>query len=30
VHDNLMWAIVDVLGDAVTAEVAAAWDRSTG
>ena len=27
VHDNLMWAIVDVLGDAVTAEVAAAWDE---
>src|SRR3954451_21682570 len=26
VHDNLMWAIVDVLGDAVTPEVAAAWD----
>jgi nitric oxide dioxygenase len=25
VHDNLMWAIVDVLGDAVTARVAAAW-----
>ncbi|MDT0352878.1 globin domain-containing protein [Pseudonocardia charpentierae] len=25
VHDNLMWAIVDVLGDAVTPEVAAAW-----
>ena len=22
-----MWAIVDVLGDAVTAEVAAAWDE---
>jgi nitric oxide dioxygenase len=27
VHDNLMWAIGDVLGDAVTAEVAAAWDE---
>lgn len=27
VHDSLMWAIVDVLGDAVTAEVAAAWDE---
>jgi nitric oxide dioxygenase len=27
VHDNLMWAIVDVLGDAVTADVAAAWDE---
>jgi nitric oxide dioxygenase len=27
VHDNLFWAIVDVLGDAVTAEVAAAWDE---
>ena len=27
VHDNLMWAIVDVLGAAVTAEVAAAWDE---
>ena len=27
VHDNLMWAIVDVLGDAVTPEVAAAWDE---
>jgi nitric oxide dioxygenase len=27
VHDNLMWAIVDVLGGAVTAEVAAAWDE---
>lgn len=27
VHDNLMWAIVDVLGEAVTAEVAAAWDE---
>lgn len=27
VHDHLMWAIVDVLGDAVTAEVAAAWDE---
>jgi nitric oxide dioxygenase len=26
VHDNLMWAIVDVLGDAVTPGVAAAWD----
>lgn len=27
VHDHLMWAIVDVLGDAVTGEVAAAWDE---
>jgi nitric oxide dioxygenase len=27
VRDNLMWAIADVLGDAVTAEVAAAWDE---
>jgi nitric oxide dioxygenase len=27
VHDNLMWAIVDVLGDAVSPEVAAAWDE---
>jgi nitric oxide dioxygenase len=27
VRDNLMWAIVDVLGDAVTPEVAAAWDE---
>jgi nitric oxide dioxygenase len=27
VHDHLFWAIVDVLGDAVTAEVAAAWDE---
>lgn len=27
VHDNLMWAIVDVLGDAVTPDVAAAWDE---
>jgi nitric oxide dioxygenase len=27
VHDNLMWAIVDVLGDAVTPEVSAAWDE---
>jgi nitric oxide dioxygenase len=27
VHDNLMWAIVDVLGDAVTPEVASAWDE---
>lgn len=25
VHDNLMWAIGDVLGDAVTPEIAAAW-----
>src|SRR3954464_701538 len=25
VHDNLFWAIADVLGDAVTPEVAAAW-----
>jgi len=27
VYDNLFWAIVDVLGDAVTPEVAAAWDE---
>jgi nitric oxide dioxygenase len=27
VHDNLFWAISDVLGDAVTPEVAAAWDE---
>src|SRR5688500_18195940 len=27
VHDNLFWAIVDVLGDAVTPEVAAAGDE---
>ncbi|GAA3377693.1 FAD-binding oxidoreductase [Streptomyces sannanensis] len=27
VHDNLMWSIADVLGDAVTPEVAAAWDE---
>jgi len=27
VHDNLMGAIVDVLGDAVTPEVAGAWDE---
>jgi nitric oxide dioxygenase len=27
VRDNLMWAIVDVLGDAVTPEVAGAWDE---
>src|SRR3954469_15946269 len=27
VHDNLMWAIGDVLGEAVTLEVAAAWDE---
>jgi len=27
VHDALFWAIVDVLGDAVTPEVAAAWDE---
>jgi nitric oxide dioxygenase len=27
VHDHLMWAIVDVLGGAVTPEVAAAWDE---
>jgi nitric oxide dioxygenase len=27
VHDNLFWAIADVLGDAVTHEVAAAWDE---
>lgn len=27
VHDNLFWAIADVLGDAVTPEVAAAWEE---
>jgi nitric oxide dioxygenase len=27
VHDNLFWAIADVLGDGVTPEVAAAWDE---
>ena len=27
VHDNLFWAIADVLGDAVTPEVAAAWNE---
>ncbi|MEU6244585.1 globin domain-containing protein [Streptomyces sp. NPDC047024] len=27
VHDHLMWAIGDVLGEAVTPEVAAAWDE---
>ncbi len=27
VHDNLFWAIVDVLGDAVTPEVVDAWDE---
>jgi nitric oxide dioxygenase len=27
VHDNLMWAVGDVLGDAVTPEVAAAWSE---
>lgn len=27
VHDNLFWAIVNVLGDAVTPEVAAAWEE---
>ncbi|MEU7405411.1 MULTISPECIES: globin domain-containing protein [unclassified Streptomyces] len=27
VHDHLMWEIGDVLGDAVTDEVAAAWDE---
>ena len=27
VHDHLMWAIVDVLGESVTEEVAAAWDE---
>ncbi|MFF7191553.1 FAD-binding oxidoreductase [Streptomyces sp. NPDC008222] len=27
VHDYLMWAIAEVLGDAVTPEVAAAWDE---
>jgi nitric oxide dioxygenase len=27
VHEHLFWAIADVLGEAVTAEVAAAWDE---
>jgi nitric oxide dioxygenase len=27
VHENLFWAIADVLGDAVTPAVAAAWDE---
>jgi nitric oxide dioxygenase len=27
VHEHLFWAIADVLGDAVTPEVAAAWDE---
>jgi nitric oxide dioxygenase len=27
VHDNLMWAIAEVLGDAVTPTIAAAWDE---
>ncbi len=27
VHENLFWAIVDVLGEAVTPDVAAAWDE---
>ena len=27
VHDHLFWAIADVLGDAVTPEVAAGWDE---
>ncbi|MEU4560680.1 globin domain-containing protein [Actinoplanes sp. NPDC023936] len=27
VHEHLMWAVADVLGDAVTPEVAAAWDE---
>lgn len=27
VHEHLMWAIGDVLGDAVTPQVAAAWDE---
>ena len=27
VHDNLFWAIADVLGEAVTPEIAAAWDE---
>jgi nitric oxide dioxygenase len=27
VHEHLFWAIVDVLGDAVTPEVAGAWDE---
>lgn len=28
VHENLRWAIGDTLGDAVTPEVAAAWDEA--
>ena len=28
VHDTLMWAIADVLGDAVTPDIAAAWDEA--
>jgi nitric oxide dioxygenase len=27
VHDSLMWAIADVLGDAVTPQIAAAWEE---
>jgi nitric oxide dioxygenase len=27
VHDNFMWAVADVLGDAITPEIAAAWDE---
>ena len=27
VHDSLMWAVADVLGDAVTPDIAAAWDE---
>ena len=27
VHDHLFWAVAEVLGDAVTPEVAAAWDE---
>ncbi|HYO35828.1 MAG TPA: globin domain-containing protein [Geodermatophilus sp.] len=27
VHEHLFWAIADVLGDAITPEVAAAWDE---
>src|SRR4051795_11304539 len=30
VHDNLFWAIVDVLGDAVTPDVAPAGDEVSG
>ena len=28
VHDNLMWAVAEVLGDAVTPDIAAAWDEA--